>query len=92
MFFRWLLCSGKNLIKMFEFMFMQSVIFKSTERKEPNELLDKEKRMSQEEKLGQEIPENSHDDSEISRIEQLMKGKTFSRYQYYFCLCFLLST
>ncbi|XP_031098329.1 uncharacterized protein LOC116002355 [Ipomoea triloba] len=56
-----------------------SVIFKSTERKDPNELLDKEKRMSQDEKLGQEIQDNSHDDSEISRIEQLMKGKTFSR-------------
>nr|GMD82756.1 nuclear pore complex protein NUP1 isoform X2 [Ipomoea batatas] len=56
-----------------------SVIFKSTERKDPSELLDKEKRMSQDEKPGQEIQDNSHDDSEISRIEQLMKGKTFSR-------------
>lgn len=56
-----------------------SAAFVSSVRMDSNELIEKENGISQDQTQGQDRPENSHDDSEISRIEQLMKGKSFSR-------------
>ncbi|VFQ73626.1 unnamed protein product [Cuscuta campestris] len=56
-----------------------SAAFVSSVRMDANELIEKENGISQDQNQGHDRPENSHDDSEISRIEQLMKGKSFSR-------------
>ncbi|CAH9083905.1 unnamed protein product [Cuscuta epithymum] len=56
-----------------------SSAIKSTERMDANEVSEQEKEMREDGKLGQDMLKSSPDDSKISRIEQLLKGKSFSR-------------
>lgn len=51
----------------------------STEGKEEDPSTGKSNGISEAEKLEEEKPKNSSDSVEISRIEQLMQGKSFSR-------------
>lgn len=55
------------------------VISRSTEGKEADPKMRKINEISEAEKLEEEKPKNSSDSAEISRIELLMQGKSFSR-------------
>lgn len=52
---------------------------RSTEGKEEDPSTGKSNGISEAEKLEEEKPKDSSDSAEISRIEQLMQGKSFSR-------------
>lgn len=54
-------------------------VSRSTEGMGTSGQLDTLKKITECERLEQEEPETSDDDSAVSRIEQLMKGKAFSR-------------
>lgn len=62
-----------------DIMFMQYVISRSTEGNKDDSSMGKLNEIPEAEKLEEEKPKNSSDSVEISRIEQLMQGKSFSR-------------
>lgn len=68
-------------VKYFCYHMMQYDVPNFSERTEPSQVVsDRLKITYESERCGQDRPKNLSDDSQLSRIEQLITGKQFSRY------------